>query len=415
MMPYAATNLNALLRRLVILPLLALALLALPGCFILPLEPKTKGAATDQYRLEMEFLPNARMVREDTSPWWDLGRMAFVEGTDRIIILGRTTSYADKDEDHEPIPDTMRDRKLERVWVTIRSDIPLGKAQKLEDMEIEFLTGYDVNNLDSKGFFNGPALMKGFINLVEESPDNVVVIFDMEVRPNKPFQAENWKIEGKHTIPVIPEGRIATRAVTRDVTQAAEQPVPAVSVASVPATPVAAPLVPPAIGNGNAGGDAQPAADVGNTTPVVAKELPVKSVVGRWSYDTPGFDYRFQFEDNGKFIYSSTRGDGVNDGYEAMMVSGSYEVKRNKTSEWVVLVIDRDTFGGFKGEDRTALLRLEWNGDNPILTGEHTMTRSNKAVRFACKPGGYQDMNKVLPPRGRRKDLPPEPNPKPFW
>lgn len=409
-MPYSATSSSVLIHRFMMLPLLLLALLVLPGCFILPLEPKTKGAATDQYRLEMEFLPNARMVREDTSPWWDLGRMAFAEGTDRIIILGRTTSYADKDEDYEPIPGTMRDRKLERVWITIRSDVPLGKSQKLEDMEIEFLTGYDVNNLDSKGFFNGPALMKGFINLVEESPDNVVVIFDLEVRPNKPFQAENWKVEGKHTIPVVPEGRIATRSVSRDV-QVSEQPAPAVPVVGTPATPVAAPLVPPTVENG-AG---KPAVDEGPTTPVVAKELPTKSVVGNWSYDTPGFDYRFQFADNGKFIYSSTRGDGVNDGYEAMMAAGTYEIKRSKTSEWVVLVIERDTFGGLKGEDRTALFRLEWDGDNPILTGEHTITRSNKAVRFACKPGGYQDMNKVLPPRGRRKDLPPEPNPKPFW
>ncbi len=26
-----------------------------------------------------------------------------------------------------------------------------------------------------------------------------VVVFDIEVRPNRPFQAEQWKIEGKHT------------------------------------------------------------------------------------------------------------------------------------------------------------------------------------------------------------------------
>jgi len=399
--------------RLTVLLLLALSLLTLPGCFILPLEPKTKGIATDQYRLEMEFLPNARMVREDTSPWWDLGRMAFVEGTDRIIILGRTTSYADKDEDYNPIPGTMRDRKLERVWITIRSDVPLGKAQKLEDMEIEFLTGYDVNNLDSKGFFNGPALMKGFINLVEESPDKVVVVFDLEVRPNKPFQAENWKIEGKHTIPVVPEGRIATKAVSRDV-QVTAQGTP-LAPQTTPVTPVATPLVPPTLDNGE---PKNPKIGDGNgetTTPVVSKELPVKSVVGKWSYDTPGFDYRFQFGDNGKFIYSSTRGDGVNDGYDAMMAAGTYEIKRSKTSEWVVLVIDRDNFGGFKGEDRTALFRLEWDGDNPVLTGEHSITRSPKAVRFVCKQGGWQDMNQVLPPRGRRKDLPPEKNPNPFW
>lgn len=405
-------NSHVIVSRMLATLMLGVALAVMPGCFIMPLEPKDKGAATDRYRVEMEYLPGAQMVREDTSPTWELGRQAFIAGTDRIIVIGRTTSYADKDEDGKPLPGTDRDRKLERVWITIKSDIPLGKALRVEDLELEYQTGYDVNNLDSKGFFNGPALMKGYVNLVEEGPDKVVVIFDLEVRPNKPFQAENWKVEGKHTITVVPQGRIATAAVSRDVLVNEQPVVPPVPTPAVDGTttPVTTPVLTPA--------PLTTPKDPGTEQPAVSaepKKEVAKSIVGKWSYNTSDFDYRFQFGENGKFIYSTGRGDGAGDSYEALMIYGTYEIKRSKTSEWVVLVVDKGDINDAFKNDKTALLKLEWDGANPVMSVTHGMTRSSKSVRFALTPGDWEDMNKFLPPPGRRKNATPVPNPTPYW
>ena len=43
-------------------------------------------------------------------------------------------------------------------------------------------------------------------------------------------------------------------------------------------------------------------------------EAPVvsKPITGKWVCDTPTFEYRFQFDEDGKFVFSHTRGDGVN-------------------------------------------------------------------------------------------------------
>lgn len=154
----------------------------------------------ETYDIELSFIPDARLITEDTSPHWDLGRHAVAAGEDRVILIERTTSYPDLDEDGIPIVGTMRQRKTERVWITIPKDTPLSKSLRIEELEQQFLTGYDVGLHDDKGFFKGPHLMKGFVNVIDEQCGMMVVIFDIEVRPNRPFQAENWKVEGKQTL-----------------------------------------------------------------------------------------------------------------------------------------------------------------------------------------------------------------------
>ena len=156
-------------------------------------------------------------------PYWELGRTAFKRGTDRLIVIGRTTSYAKKDG-KDVIPGTLEPRKLERVWIQIPGETPLGKALKLEDLEFTHLTSYDINNLDGKGFFNGPNLMKGYIVLLEQDANKAVVQFDIEVRPNKPFQAENWFVKGQLDLSVKPDGGIATLYKSRDVEVSSGQP-----------------------------------------------------------------------------------------------------------------------------------------------------------------------------------------------
>ncbi len=209
---------------------------------------------------------------------------------------------------------------------------------------------------------------------------------------------------------MVPGGRIATAAVSRDV-QVNEQPAtpqpPAVD-ATAPTVPTIAPTI------------ADPAVpkvgpDASETVKTEVKDVKPKSVAGLWSYETPGYDYRIQFGDNGKFIYAATRGDGINDDYAPFMAYGKYEIKQSKTSEWVVLVVERENFGDVFKDDKTVLMKLEWEEDRPILSFTHGISRSPKAVRFVLKPGEFEDMNKYLPPAGRRRNLAPVANPTPYW
>ena len=393
------------MRTLTFLPV-ALIAACLAGCesggvsYILPLAPRDFGAHTDQYDIKYEFIPDAQRVTEDCSPYWELGRTAFKRGTDRIIVIGRTTSYAKKDG-KDVVPGTLEPRKLERVWIQIPGETPLGKALKLEELEFTHLTSYDINNLDGKGFFNGPNLMKGYIVLLEQDANKAVVQFDIEVRPNKPFQAENWFVKGQLELPVKRDGGIGTLHKSRDVEVASGQP------AAIPTATPATPVTPdPATSTNTA---ANTAANT-NTKPEVKVETPAvsKPITGKWICDTPAFEYRFQFEEDGKFIFSHTRGDGVNSDDHPGMNYGSYEIKKNKITEWAVLLVERCEFEGksalkdlYKDKPQI-MMKVEWEGDNLVMTGQ--LAVNNRPTKFVCTPATFEDMNKKLPPQGRRKE-----------
>ena len=377
-----------------------LAAFALTGCWAFPMEPKDKGLTTDTYEVEMEFLPNARLVKEDTSPHWDLGRHAFVKGTDRIVVVTRITSYLDKTEDGKPIVGTERRRKAERVWITIPGDLPLGQAFKLEEIEDLHITGYDVTNLDGKGYFLGPALLKGYVRLDAVNDERAVITFDMEVRPGmRAFPANNWSVIGEHKVDVYPDGRHATRAISRDL---------AVEPAPTPPSPVS--VKPENLNNNDkpANRDVEPV----DPNAVANADLPKedKPITGRWICDTPKFEYRFQFEEGGKFIFAHTKGNGINDDDAPGMNYGTFEVKRTKSSEWVVLLVDKCMFDDkdYKKEiyqDKpTLMMKVEWENDQLVLTGELPIN-NNKLTRLVLSPAEFKDMNVELPPRGRKKNV----------
>ncbi len=389
------------MRTSTILPVALIAAAMLAGCesggvsYILPLAPRDFGAHTDQYDIKYEFIPDAQRVTEDCSPYWELGRTAFKRGTDRLIVIGRTTSYAKKDG-KEVIPGTLEPRKLERVWIQVPGETPLGKAMKLEDLEFTHLTSYDINNLDGKGFFNGPNLMKGYIVLLEQDANKAVIQFDIEVRPNKPFQAENWFVKGQLELPVKPDGGIATLHKSRDVEVATGQP------AAIPTTTPAPASTDPATSTNTAANTAA------KTDPKVEAPVVSKPVVGKWICDTPSFEYRFQFEEDGKFIFSHCRGDGVNDTDHPGMNYGTYETKKSKSTEWAVLFVERCEFGGTSAlkdlykDKPQVMMKIEWEGENLVMTGQ--LAVNNRPTKFVCTPATFPDMNKKLPPQGRRKE-----------
>ncbi|MEX2215450.1 MAG: hypothetical protein WD768_15055 [Phycisphaeraceae bacterium] len=383
--------------------LVVLSVFAMTGCWALPMGPGDHGATTDTYEVEMEYLPNARLVHEDTSPHWPLGRHAFVKGTDRIVVVTRITSYFDKSNMGKPVAGSDRRRKAERVWITIPGELPLGQAFKLEDIEDLHITGYDVSNLDTKGYFLGPALLLGYIRLDAVNDDRVLVHFDMQVRPGmRAFPANDWAVVGEHKIDVYPDGRHATKAISRDLAVVPEpEPVPPgpVSVNPDPNVPNPDPVKPV---NPDAVKPVNPDALV------IAQPKVEKPITGRWVCDTPKFEYRFQFDEGGKFIFAHTKGNGITDNDAPGMNYGTFEVKQTKSSEWVVMLVDRCLFDDknylkeIYGDKPQLMLKVEWDKDQLVLTGELPVN-NNKLTRLVLTPAEFKDMNFELPPRGRKK------------
>jgi hypothetical protein len=163
--------------------------------------PEGRTADRDVYGIDFVHLTDIRMVIEDTTPRWDLGRWGAASGKDHLLVITRTTAYSDKDENLAVIPGTLRDRKIERLWITLPAPLAWGKIMKLEDLSDGGDLGFEVNNLDTKGYFRGPVLVKGIICPVAERCGMMVAQFDLEVRPTRPFRNEPWHVKGEFTIP----------------------------------------------------------------------------------------------------------------------------------------------------------------------------------------------------------------------
>lgn len=412
-------------------------LMVATGCgdfgYILPPTYQDTGANTDQYELEFELVPDAQMVSEDISPIWDLGRNAFKRGTDRLLVISRTTSYSDKDEDYKVIPGTLRERRRERAWIQIPGDIQVGKAIKLEELEKEFLTGFDVNNLNGNGPLNSTALMKGYIVFESITETEAKINMHIEIRPNRPFLGKDWNVKGVQTVKVYPNGHYATYTVSRDsvlvvgdreggvVPKEVQGDASSNADNNTNTTQVADANSATNNTTDNANATDNNAANTDNNTDnndnnaaATDKKFSANDIIGRWAARTPALDYRFQLEKNGTFIYATTRGDGIKDDYAPGMVYGYYTVKQSRTATWIVFDIkefrfDKKDHMEFLKEN-PLLAKMEYDGTKLTLTGKF---RGSNSQRIVLDAGSYEDMNRVLPPKGR-KNVPGETNPMPF-
>lgn len=418
--------------RICTVTLLACVLALSVGCdsisYVFPPTIQDTGASTDQYVVEFEYVPDAQMVTEDISPVWDLGRHAFKRGTDRILIISRTTSYSDKDEDYDVIAGTMRERRRERAWITIPGDVPLGKAIKLEDIEKEFYTGFDVNNLDGNGPLNSTALMKGYVKMTSLTETEATFELHIEIRPNRPFQGKDWVIQGEEAVKIYQNGHYATYTVSRDdaiVVQDREGGI--------------APKVDTTTSGANTGTGDQTntqavatttnAGDNANAKPVltangndassqtvVKKEVTTDDIIGKWTSETKSHSWRFQFEKSGVFIVSKVRGNGIDSKYAPGMRYGFYTVKQSRTSTWLVLDIKAyyfDVVDHMKALTKNPLLlKLANVNGKTVISG--SFTENDPDVNVVLEPANFEDLNKVQAPVGRRKDIPGKKNPRPF-
>ena len=185
-----------------VLPLMGL----IAGCSNPLWIPRDDGSSSVQTRVEVEFIPNATLVRENTSPRWHLGRFAFDEGPDRLLVVSRITSIGKSGQARTTGDDNRTDRILERVWITLSLGIPVGRSLSLEELESRFLIGYDAGLIDDAQFVQ-PSRVTGTISLVQEGPDEVIVDLDMLVQSQK---FEPWRIIGKRHVPVVLAGVRAT-------------------------------------------------------------------------------------------------------------------------------------------------------------------------------------------------------------
>ncbi len=413
------------------LTLMATVLMTAAGCYVIPPSYKDTGVSTDQYKEEFELVPDAEMVTEDISPIWDLGRHAFQRGTDRILVLARTTSYSEKDEDYKVIPGTLRERRRERAWIQIPGDVQPGEALKLEDLEKQFLTGFDVNNLNGDGPLNSTALMKGYIVINSMTETEAKITMHIEIRPNRPFLGKDWVIKGEHTVKVYPNGHYATYTVKRkdavvvgdrkggvvpentDTNNTSSNADTNTNTSQANANDNTSNNTD--AGNNTTNNNTTDNGTTGDTTNVATKKtFGPEDMVGRWFVRTPEFDYRLQLEKDGMFILATVRGDGVTDDYAPGMRYGYYTFKNSRTASWIVFDIKEFRFDKKDHlehlEENPTMAKVEFDGKTLVLTGKFI---GKKTQRIALEKTGFQDMNIVLPSRGRR-NVPGERNPMPF-
>ena len=189
---------NATIRLITLLNLILLC-----GCTGVWL-PKRAGPSTDQSRVEMEFIPSAELVRENTAPRWALGRFAFQHGPNGLLVVSNITSFADElaEQAKKEVEPKRIDRILERLWVTIPLGTTVGETLRLEDLEARFLIGYDAGLIGDDQFVQ-PSRVSGTVRLTKESADHVVIDVDIFVQSTR---YRPWRVKSQQRVPVTTVG-----------------------------------------------------------------------------------------------------------------------------------------------------------------------------------------------------------------
>jgi len=164
------------------------------------------------HRYEVEAVPDARLVRVDTTPRWELGRYAFLPGNNVLAVITRITAVpitenTDPDAPARPYP--LEDYFMQRVWITIPADANVGDRIYLSQLEENYLTGYD-DGLVTDDFFIQPNRVLGYLDLLERSDEGVTVAINLRVEPlnQSPWTFDRDNLTLAHT----PEGIRAAKA-----------------------------------------------------------------------------------------------------------------------------------------------------------------------------------------------------------
>lgn len=358
--------------------------------------PKDDGPSTAEFRFNAEFIPNAELVRENTTPHWPLGRYAFKRGADRLLVISRITSFAEKlnpDDKENPELGRRYDKVLERVWITIPLGTQIGDSLDLETLERKFLVAYDEGDLDG-AIYVQPNRIYGTLRVLEEKSDSVMVDIDMVVQTKR---MPNWSYRKVESVPVTftgirakpTKGHEGLPVSSNNGALSVESPV-----GDTPAIPQVDDIE---SSDSPAAGEADP---VGITQPVAP------SIMGKWIGETPPrsqsyiFEGRFQFDADGRFYYSMART------APPLLCYGTYEIK----GKFVVLNVEYRYFKkerpikteGKELNKRVQVLRCDPTPDGGMVIsviGPEGATLRDDVTSMRVKPADFQDMFRVPPPR----------------
>ena len=390
-------------------PLLAglVLLMHLSGCGIdagfNPAPADRKTSAT--FRTEMEWIPNARMVRQDTMPRWQAGRFAFVRGSDQILVLTHITSLADWDQRREQFVNR-KDHAMERLWIQIPDTTRLGDVLDAERLEARYMVGYDAG-LIGDGQFIEPWKATGSLVLLEDHPDKMMIHANLLIAPKR---RPNWSVQGVfevqknaqgiHAQPLpldIREAYLGTSVIGQAIQSTSASPVHAEDKftpkpASEPEAPQSTPTKEPAVNQDDNLG-------AGDTPAGQEQALAAKSIVGPWINQTPKWYERYQFNADGTFVHANCR-----PGYDPAINTGTWQIRNN---QFLVLTITAYTYGriGAKSVDSSLLkgpdvgvLRMTWIGDDLHLEGT-VWRRGREPLNMTFTRGHFPDMATIPPPR----------------
>ena len=389
----------------------ALALLAttgmMSGCWGVWGWTETQPVHSARYRIEGELVPNAVLVREDTKPI-EKGRLAFMPGTEQLLVLTRITSVALDPE----YPDAAReDRYWERVWITIPMEAPLGAELDLAELEQYFALAYDLKVKQvGEEFFIYPSRVTGKVTLVERRENEAVVKLDALIAPR---DVNKWRVTDTLTVPVTQTGIFATRAEEGQEFRYApmmRQP-PTTALFEKPASAteaggdVQAPLTPmppipahdPAIdqmapnaGDANAADQAAGLDD--------AKPDPTRSIVGKWSTTSDNWNHRWQFFPDNTFVFAVTRGPDL-----PVVMRGRFDIRND---EYVILEykdiyqvmpngLHADRLRTMNPADARGVMKILWQDANLVLNGKGLWLPTVPPYRF--KPAEFPDYRQIAP------------------
>ncbi len=354
--------------------------------------PRGADPSRAEYAFHAELVSDARLVRQHTTPRWQLGRFGYLPGDDDVLVITRITRLPEFGERGGELVDSF----IERAWIAIPPTAEVGEVVKLEDLEAQRRVGYDVGRVDGPGQFSRSFRIVGTVSVIEQHEDELEIAVDLEVRPK---DARNWTVTELYTLPRDGELVYATRADAARVASAHREPRPDwTSLFDDEDEP--AETDPIARADDTANGQQQAEGDTDDQQTAAAQQDDSEeenTIVGRWIGQTDRFQLRLQIEDDGEFVFASTRGGG---NYAPGIRKGTYRIDGN----WLTMTVDSYTFEGqrqsafFNRPFRDMNLRKTWENGELRLTGDYLDREGHMDVTF--NRADFPDMNNVLPPRG---------------
>ncbi len=346
--------------------------------------PRDDGPSTATYRYEAELIPNAEFMRDNTSPDWQLGRYTFKRGADRLLVISRITTLDQQLPEGEKrkrnTPTERIDAVIERVWITLPLGTPIGQVLMLEELEDEFLIGYDEWDIDSGNYYIQPNKIYGKLTIIEDGTDEMIISANMRVEPDR---LPRWNFRRDNlNVPVAISG-IRAEPTSEDI--GGDEPEgPGI---------VGDPLL--------EGPTNRPAVVVpGLITPAGQATDPGTLLAGQWLGINDDREIRIQFDPDGqRFVFSSTREGGHDPG----MRYGTYRIK----ATYLILDLNRFVYGNVDHMPfllpphdpegtRFMVLRFHTDGEKLALEGDFRDPIGHKRLRLTRDE--YEDMNETPPP-----------------